>query len=432
MKRYILVLAAIAAFGFASCDLVSQMTGADTGGDSGGSTAPGGSSDSGSVNTQPEEVPGVIDYGSGTMVFSFSDGNAQGQTPLSSRSMIGPSSRDIVASDYLVNYNEVILVDSNSPAKIWDFNAGSGDVIVRIKKDATYKILILSGHKPTDAEKAAWGTSPTTPSNTLLSSGYREVTMSGEVHHVNVTMTPLVIGVEFLDPAAYTADQRGDRSRIIETGRLAIPVGLYQNNQYNVRFTIGSRQMGEGSADDAKQTVAGNGLYPLLRAQDGVMISGAQQQYGLKLKNNTLGKTGGNLALSDGGRDFTDNTGGRSVTVSTNVDTPVTPTYMITANSTTGTTPSCSLYLNITYAPFGMDNYINAGWNSADFTKRVPTAADVPIWTIRNGLNDLPQKPMTVTPSGNISDYGTSFEEYGVNSTANANGAISIGVVAAS
>jgi hypothetical protein len=64
-------------------------------------------------------------------------------------------------------------------------------------------------------------------------------------------------------------------------------------------------------------------------------------------------------------------------------------------------------YFKMKYAPFGLGD---GAWTAA-------TGNAAPVWTIRNGLNDVAQ------------DADTDFAHYGLVGTANANGAISVAVV---
>jgi hypothetical protein len=438
MKRYILLATAVL-FSFASCDLVNQMTGGETpsspGG--GGTNNAGGAGGGGSGDGQgggSTSVGGVPSYDAddtlGTLRFSFPGGDTQASQ--SARSMTGPSATDIVSGDYMVNYNEVILVDSEDTTKIWDWNKGVGDVIVKIKKGQTYKILILSGHKPTANESVKWGD----VGNTLLSSGYREIKMSANVNYVDITMTPLIVGAEFLDPAAWAAQQTNpnDRSGIIEPERLAVVVGLYSNTEYNVRYSFGSSQTGMGSIDDSMQKVIGNGLLPLYDAQKNVVYSGGQQQYGLRLmeNGNELKVTGSKVSRQNDGLDYQDDTKkGRSVRVTGDENTTPTAVYKITAGTATSGAPADKVYMNLKYAPFGLDAF--SAWKDTAFSGgAVASGANIPSWIIRSGLNDVGQNPLEIDAGGNITTYGTNFEEYGETASANPNGAITIGVVDAS
>jgi hypothetical protein len=97
-------------------------------------------------------------------------------------------------------------------------------------------------------------------------------------------------------------------------------------------------------------------------------------------------------------------------------------------------TATQSAYFNMVYAPFSLGD---DAWKSPVLGAFSTPSTGVPQWVIRNGLNNEPQTDVAFDTSGKVIGYGTDFAKYGLKGengnslypTANANGAISIGVV---
>ncbi|MDR0910160.1 MAG: hypothetical protein LBM77_10395 [Spirochaetaceae bacterium] len=192
-------------------------------------------------------------------------------------------------------------------------------------------------------------------------SGYTTITVPGESFKINIPVKTMVVGTEFLaiDGTVY------------EQGRLQKTVGLYKDSNYRVQVTLGSGQN--------DQKVTGNGISPLLEAQNAV-AQGLIYNHGLSLVSNkgyynNLSnpaeiEISGNAII----KDFD--------------ETPQTPqVYQYTFDTDAAIDDDYSFYFNMEYKPFGFTE--TAAWADV-YTAGLTTEAG-PVWVIRNGRNDYVQ-----------------------------------------
>jgi uncharacterized protein YjdB len=360
----------------------------------------------------PEEpITGNVDFPAGsetgTITFVIPWVGA-GEVTGESRSVAGAAGADVKSSRGFRNVYQLVVVDDSSPGAIWQFRetrqTSTGVVVgaltVPIVRGHTYHFLFLGGHVPNPDTGSGAGNVPT-----LLASGYMTKTMSLDTSasKLSLTMTPLVVDTAFVA----SASTGSPTSEVRQAGRLAKTVGLDANAHYTFRVMLGSRNAGVIAADDALKAAAGNGIEALTEAEKGV--KGGVNYWGdLALKSNKAVFAGVEKP------DFHDKNQTPASTDAHSASGTGLAEYVF---DMLGVGANLSMHFVMEYAPFGLADSV---WAKDDGNgSPPPTGGVAPIWEIRNGLNDLPQNADT-----DFAAYGSTGSP-----TANANGALSVGVV---
>jgi hypothetical protein len=387
-KLYGILMILIAGLLFASCDVMSALI-IDSSGAAADSAQSASSSNSG-TSTGMVYIPENSERG--ILSLSFNANNNP-----SSRTAVGANGEQI-HSGGLRNFFQLIAVDLSAPKQVWDFdqaNADSGTITLNmlVKNGKRYVILILSGHL-----------NPGETRPTLLASGYTSMTTAPDVQ-VIIPMTPLVVDAEFLDDSGAGAP----------FSKAAPPVAeLDPANNWTVYYTIGS--------DEEKGGIArGDGLSPLRFVYAAVNNKGSNEWWG-----------------GDGSWGYISDSSAADPHVSfikfTNTKTnALTNTGSISRGWENNTTAPCaslalpaitdgdtgSVYFNIGYHPFGFD-YTAWANNYPYFQHPLQSKpidnTGIPLWIIRNGLND------------NLQDASTDFgkDSTAADSGKNSNGALNV------
>ncbi|MDR3302047.1 MAG: hypothetical protein LBT01_05910, partial [Spirochaetaceae bacterium] len=189
------------------------------------------------------------------------------------KSVAGLGEDDIktAASQNIINYHELIMVNNADISRIVEFDSKDGNSPTTLSGEVvignTYHILILSGHKDP-------GFPPT-----LLASSYTKETLTVGNTRITFTMTPAVVDASFVEDSV-TQEQR-------QPGRLVQMVGLDEGKAYRLRYTIGNADEGVVSkASDTLKKARGNGLTPLKEAEGGT-TSGMNFGDDLTLRSNS-------------------------------------------------------------------------------------------------------------------------------------------------
>jgi hypothetical protein len=327
------------------------------------------------------------------MTFRWADGS--GGEP--ARSAAGADGAQIQAGvGTLRNFFQMILVDVSARDQIWDFDERMSipgearpTLTVGFLPGRTYGILILMGHK-------AGADAPPT----LLASGYAMKTLEAGVNALEMPLVPIVVGAAFTHYA--------NPQDVRQPGRLARTVGLDANAVYALVCTLGSAtRYAGGRPGDALREVTGDGAAPL-READKAACHGRDDWMppdGLHLVANYARYSFNPAGQASDVPDWYEKNGGHG--------TNGVATYTVEAGQASDV--AGSVYFNMVYAPFGLKALNN--WK--DRGKFSHPVADVPLWIIRNGLNDAPQ------------NADTNFGVYDGTASYNANGALSVGVAAA-
>jgi hypothetical protein len=281
------------------------------------------------------------------------------------------------------------MVNNADTGKIAEFDAVSGTSPIKLSAGvvigSTYHILILSGNKAGDNAP------------TLLASSYTKETLTVGNTRIAFMMTPAVVD------AAFVEDSTAQEAR--QPGRLAKVVGLDAGKAYRLRYIIGNSDEGVVSySSDTLKKATGNGLTPLINAEGGT-TGGTFDFWGdLTLRSNSAtfqSSTSGTFTLSDLYNVRTSSGSGNNTTTGE-------AEYHIANVGNVGTTGKADFKLE--YVPFGKLD--GAAWaNSTDFHTGVSTAA-LPVWVIRNGLNDADGAiSFVVVPAGGVAAQGAGIYE---------------------
>ncbi|MDR3324656.1 MAG: hypothetical protein LBS82_01520, partial [Spirochaetaceae bacterium] len=383
MRKAMLVL--LAGFAFAACDVERSFMGVE-----GGSSPLLPQADVGAFvgGASAADAAGVATL---SMAFAWDGGAA------AARQAVGADGGQIeggVGVGKLRNCFQLILVDLSAPGRIWDFDermSAAGDPRPRLQvgflTGHTYGILVLMGHRE--------GSEP--PS--LLASGFLKKSLAAGENGLVMPLTPIVVGAEF---ARY-----GDSSDVRRCGRLARTVGLDANTVYALVYTLGSAsRYAGGRPGDALRVVSGDGVAPL-READKAAFHGLDDWVpadGLRLVSNFARYSFNPAGAAADVPDWYGAVRGGRCTNGVATYTVETGQAGLTAGS---------VFFNMVYAPFGLGDFA-ANWKDArKFSK--PLAA-LPLWALRNGVNDA------------VQDEGTDFGAYDGTASHNGNGALSVGV----
>ncbi|MDR3138529.1 MAG: hypothetical protein LBT95_02525, partial [Treponema sp.] len=286
------------------------------------------------------------------------------------RSIAGPDAARITGS-HIRNYLQAVVV--NQAGEIAGFaetrRTGAEEINAVVKVDGlplneTYQVMLLMGHWERDYDKETGGAYVYTEGPpTLLAAGLKEVKYTEDGQSVYVQLWPLYVDTVFTSSEATPASTEP----VVSQGKPGA-VSLLPVN-WDVKWTVK-----EGK--DSKGNGSGNGFDRLIQAQKAA-DSGAGDILLVKSTAALLRSGGGETALSPA---ISGNT------VSASLGAATAGFAKIAAAG--------SVNFALEYVPFNL-----SAWTH-------------PVWIIRNGLNGAAQ------------DGGTDFTNFGLNTTANANGAV--------
>jgi hypothetical protein len=310
-------------------------------------------------------VPGVPDFNTGKLTFRYP---VKGDD--SNRTISGADKHEILSEgNGTRNYFELIAIDDQDKTHIWDYdvavwsdpNAASIALNMSVRQNATYHILILSGH--VDFSGIVDGKYTGTASPTLFAAGYTTQPINADSPHVTIAVTPLIVDTSFeLTDTGNLGTEDAVLSRVeAVNGQIASLSPTASGQEWQARFFIAGNEQTIGGKIEATD----DGLSPLKLAEYALNPANTNVEF---IDSDTDAAT-----IRQGSYTYAIGSG---TAVTTDMEiTSTLGTLLAPIPATFDTEKTGSVQFNLTYAPFGLPD--TAWANYEDFQVTPPLAGGV-------------------------------------------------------